>query len=281
VLVRSPELYLEETCMTSIRFNDGTAPALRGGASICAVLAVAFVLGLPQLAAAEGASGQAGGSADIEMGAIHPSPVETNAGRSRARIDDSRDPRLAIQARIDALNMLSFSQPDVGAGPGAGLGAGLVARNLFVPIVTPGVRFIDDKLFLGLGLGLSGVSVSRTGGGGNTDVSRSGWSLSPLASYDLITDPYAAFYLVGWLNLAHLGETENCNRNNGACVTVNDDTTGWGASIGAGVRGLLSRGLALGGEFGWGFLDLSTDNGPDAFVHGLFGNIFLEASVGL
>src|SRR4051794_34151044 len=94
--------------MTSIK---RTAPALYGRASM---LAVAFVIGLPQLAAAQGASGQAGGSADIEMGAIHPSPVETNAGRSRGRIDDSHDPRLGIQARIDALNMLGFSQPGVG-----------------------------------------------------------------------------------------------------------------------------------------------------------------------
>jgi hypothetical protein len=249
---------LEGTRMTSIR-------------SICAVLAVLFVAALPQLAAAQGASGsgQASGGAEIEMGAIHPSPVETNAGRSTHRVDDSSDPRLAIQARIDALNMLGFSVPG-----GMALGAALDARSLFVPIVTPGVRFLDDKLFLGLGLGFSGFSTD------NPDTSRSGWSLSPLATYDLISDQYAAFYLAGWFNLAHLGETETCNAG-GVCVTANNDVTGWGLNIGAGVRGLLSRGLALGGEFGWGFLDLSADNDPDAFVHGLFGNIFLEASVGL
>jgi len=252
---------LEGTRMTSIR-------------STCAVLAVLF--GLPQLAAAQGASGsgQASGGAEIEMGAIHPSPVETNANaeanRPTHRIDDSSDPRLGIQARLDALNMLGFSVP----GTGPGVADALAARSLFVPIVTPGVRFLDDKLFLGLGLGFSGFSTS------GPDSSRSGWSLSPLATYDLITDQYAAFYLAGWFNLAHLGETENCNAA-GTCVTMNNDTTGWGLNLGAGVRGLLSRGLALGGEFGWGFLDLNTDNGPDAFVHGLFGNLFLEASVGL
>jgi hypothetical protein len=228
---------------------------------------------VPQLAAAQGAaasgSGQASGGAEIEMGAIHPSPVETNAHPTH-RVDDSNGPRLGIQARIDALNMLGFSVP-----PGTmALTLGLDARSLFVPIVTPGVRFLDDKLFLGLGLGLSGFNTD------NPDTSRSGWSLSPLATYDLISDQYAAFYLAGWFNLAHLGESENCNAA-GVCVNANNDTTGWGLNIGAGVRGMLSRGLALGGEFGWGFLDLNSDNGPDAFVHGLWGNIFLEASVGL
>jgi hypothetical protein len=245
--------------MTSIRLQAN-----------CAVICAVIAFGLPQLAAAQGASGQAGGGAEIEMGAIHPSPVETNANRPRARVDDSNDPRLGIQARIDALNMLGLSEPGVGP-----LDLALEARSLFVPIVTPGVRFLDDRLFLGLGLGFSGVSTS-----GPPDVSRSGWSLSPLASYDLITDQLAAFYLVGWFNLAHLGETETCNAA-GNCMTMNNDATGWGLNIGAGVRGLLSRGLALGGEFGWGFLDISNDGGPDAFVHGLFGNIFLEASVGL
>jgi hypothetical protein len=237
--------------------------------STCAVLAVLFVAALPQLAAAQGASGsgQASGGAEIEMGAIHPSPVETNAGRPTHRVDDSSGPRLAIQARIDALNMLGFSVPDIGP-------LTLGVRSLFVPIVAPGVRFLDDKLFLGLGLGFSGISTD------GPDSSRSGWSLSPLATYDLITDQYAAFYLAGWFNLAHLGETENCT-GGGVCTTANNDATGWGLNIGAGVRGMLSRGLALGGEFGWGFLDVSTDAGPDAFVHGVFGNIFLEASVGL
>ena len=94
-------------------------------------------------------------------------------------------------------------------------------------------------------------------------------------------DQFAAFYLVGWLNLAHLGETETCNNTTGNCVTVNDDMTGWGASIGAGLRGMISRGLALGGEFGWGFLDLSPTPARTRSCTALFGNIFLEASVGL
>lgn len=241
--------------------------------STCAVLAMLFAVGFPQLAAAQGASAsgsaQSSGGAEIEMGAIHPSPVETNAARANHRIDDSNGPRLGIQARIDALNMLGFSIP-----PGSmALDVALEARSLFVPIVTPGVRFLDDRLFLGLGLGFSGFSTS------NPDTSRSGWSLSPLATYDLLLDQYAAFYLAGWFNLAHLGQSEACNAA-GTCVTMNNDATGWGLNLGAGVKGMLSRGLALGGEFGWGFLDVSTD-GPDAFVHGVFGNIFLEASVGL
>ena len=51
---------------------------------------------------------------------------------------------------------------------------------------------------------------------------------------------------------------------------------------GGNLRGLISPGLALGAEFGWGFLDISFDPDDDGvFVHGIFGNIFLEASVGI
>jgi hypothetical protein len=237
--------------------------------SICAAFVVALALGSPQLAAAQ-ASGQASGNVDIEQGAIRPSPVEMNASHPHARVNDNGT-RLGIQVRINALNMLNFTYPDVGGSPVA-----VGAESLLVPIVTPGVRLIDDKLFLGLGLGLSGTSVSN---GPNN--SRSGWSLSPLASYDLIADQFAAFYLVGWFNLAHQGETQSCPGNGNVCMITAEDTTGWGLNLGAGVRGMISRGLALGGEFGWGFLDLSVDNGPDIFFHGIFGNLFLEASVGI
>jgi hypothetical protein len=250
-------------------------PALRGGAPLCAALVFALALAAPHLSAAQAAtgstsaSGSAGGGADIEMGATQASPVEMNAAHPHTPASND-GVRLGVQARIDALNMLNFTEPGV---PGVGLG--LAARSLFVPVVAPGVRLLDDKLFLGLGLGLSGVSVHNNG------PSRSGWSLSPLVTYDLLADQYAAFYLAGWFNIAHLGSTTTCN-GAGTCIDQPDAATGWGLNIAAGVRGMISRGLALGGEFGWGFLEVSNDNNPGGvFAHGLFGNIFLEASVGI
>ena len=232
---------------------------------------VALVLALPALGASA-QSARAGGAADIEMGATRPSEIELNAGaRPGARTRDDHRARIGLQGRLDAINLLSVASPDVGGVDTAGLG-----RRLLVPIMTPGVRLLEDKLFLGLGFGLASVSVSN----GAVDTSRSGFALSPLASYDLLIDPVAALSLAGWLNFGRLGETEVCG-GGGGCVTSNDDVTGWGLSLAANVRGFLSRGLALGAEFGWGFLDISTDNGADAFAHGVFGNIFLEASVGI
>jgi hypothetical protein len=242
------------------------------------------------------ASGQAGGSADIEMGATQPSQVEMGAGTSSsssshnggnygssshvrtssepAPSHDSGGARLALQLRLDALNMLNFAAPNL-----QGLDAPTIGRRLLVPLVAPGVRFLDERLFLGLGLGLSGAS--QDNGGNNTmKQSRSGWSVTPTVTYDVLREQIAAFSLIGMFNLARLSESTACNNN--ACVDTRNAVFGWGLSLGAGLRGLISQGLALGGEFGWGFLSLSQEgNGPSAFVHGLFGTLFLEGSIGL
>jgi hypothetical protein len=258
----------------------GIAPALRGGATSM-TLVLASALCAPMHAAAQvtvGGSAEASGDADIESGANSASDIE-RGGTARGNVDDDNDGRidegedvdvdvdendgvggeglrLAIQGRIDAINMVAIADPD----------PFLSQRRLLVPIVTPGVRLLDDnELFLGLGLGFSGYSSDN----GPNEQSRSGWSLSPLASYDVLKDDVAALALLGWINLASLGEEENCDA--GGCETENDDGFGWGLSLGAGLRGFVSEGLALGGEFG----------GPDVFVHGIFGNIFLEASIGL
>jgi hypothetical protein len=244
--------------------------------TIITLLALALAtpaVGSAQAAAASG-SGSGSGSADIEMGATQASQVETNAGASSSRVHTSAPVihdsgvRIALQARLDALNLLAFSQPDADM-----LNGGSVGRRLLVPMVAPGVRLVDGKLFAGLGLGLAGVST-----GNNT--SRSGWSLDPVVTYDLLRDQVAALSLVGMLNFARLSRTEVCNAN--VCMDQNNSLFGWGLSVGAGLRGLISQGLSLGGEFGWGFLDLAPGaGGGHTFVHGLFGNIFLEASVGI
>jgi hypothetical protein len=244
---------------------------------------IALALGTPLHAAAQvSVGGSAEAEADIESGANSASDIETGAAGDVDRDDDDDDRdqdrvevssgggdgiRLGIQGRIDAINLVGLADPT----------DFVEQRRLFVPIVTPGVRLLDDNaLFLGLGLGFSGASSEEPDG---DEVSRSGWSLSPLAAYDLVRDDVAALSLLGWINLASLGETEVCDAD--GCMEQNNDEFGWGLSLGAGVRGLLSEGLALGAEFGWSFLNISADAGDDLFVHGLFGNIVLEASVGL
>jgi opacity protein-like surface antigen len=244
-------------------------------------LVLAFVSSTAQ--AQIGMSAQ--GEADIESGANQASDIELGAGgRARegrassdggnvsARSGGGGGVRLALQGRLDAINMLSFASPAVGLGDGIAA----AGDRLLVPIVTPGVRLLDEsRLFLGAGFGFAGVSAET----GPNEESRSGWSFSPLVSYDVITDDSAAFSLLGWFNLAKLGETERCTA--AGCQDQNNDRFGWGLSLAAGLRGFVSRGLAIGAEFGWGFLDINIDPGTDVFVHRVFGNIFIEGSIGL
>jgi hypothetical protein len=216
------------------------------------------------------AEGQASGSSDIELGATSPSRIEMTGGTSgRGPAQSDGDIRLALQLRIDAINTLSLADP-------AGVvGAGIVdlGRHLLVPVATPGVRLIEDRLFIGLGFGFVGASTED----GPNEESRSGFSVSPLASYDVLDNDAAALSLLGWLNLASLGETEQCTA--AGCADQNDDAFGWGLSLGAGLRGFLTDSVAVGGELGWGFLSIASDAGGDAFVHGVFANLLLEASI--
>ncbi len=182
----------------------------------------------------------------------------------------STGPRIGLQGRLDAVNILA---PGGVAAPGLNIDI----RGLFVPIVTPGVRLIDDRLYLGLGFGFAGVSQDNRPA--DRDESRSAFSFSPLVSFDLLSDQVASFGLVGWLNLLSIGETEECE--GGACRNLNDDGFGWGINLGVGVRGKISRGLAVGSEFGWGFLSIAFDNEQDVFYHGVFGIILFEATVGV
>jgi len=250
------------------------------------VMTFALSLWAPWSAVAQ-ISAEGSASADIEGGADEASEIETSAsssggGETELRADADTDVgggggggapsglRLAVQGRLDAINTLVLADP-------TGDNGTLNQRRLLVPIITPGVRLLDDsELFLGLGFGFSGYSNDDDG---PNEESRSGWSLSPLVGYDLLRDDTAAFSLLGWINLASLGETEDCDA--GGCMDVNNDLFGWGLSLAAGLRGFVNPGLALGGEFGWGFLDISADAGGDSFVHGVFGNIFLEASLGI
>jgi hypothetical protein len=225
---------------------------------------------MPGLAAAQvRQSGKSGGNADIELGATLPSQVERNAGAdhqdSHGRDDELR---IGLQLRVDAARM--FDGGDVDGPTVAG------AKALLVPVVAPGVRWLDGRLFTGLGLGLYGASVEQGAG----SQSRGGFGLSPVATYDLLGQDAITLSVGGWLTFASLGETETCTAGDN-CQDNNDDVTAWGLSAVGTIRGALMRGLSLGGEFGWGFLDFSADEGTDSFVHSLFGALVLEATIGI
>jgi hypothetical protein len=166
-----------------------------------------FVLAVSSGAHAQTASGQASG--DIELGATEPSRVELRGGadddgaranRGRGPVHNDGDIRLGLQLRLDAINTLALSS-SLGVD---GAGFADLGRQLLVPVATPGVRILDEQLFLGLGFGFVGVSVDE----GPNEASRSGFSISPLASYDVLDDDTAALSLLGWINMASLGETE-------------------------------------------------------------------------
>src|SRR6185503_746134 len=104
---------------------------------------------------------------------------------------------------------------------------------------------------------------------GPDEESQTGFSLTPLVSYDLLADDTGALSIVGLVDLASLGETEVCDA--GGCMDQNDDAFGIGLGIGAGLRGNITPGVAIGGEFGWGFLSVDRDAADDGdFVHGVF-----------
>lgn len=200
--------------------------------------------------------------------------------------------RIAVQGRIDAVNVLGL-QDGLNLDPGGG-GPNVVVPLVFVPLVTAGVRLIDTRLFLGVGVGFFGASVSQCGDTGcdeETTTSTSGFSLSPLVSFDLIQDPgrLGALYVVGWLNLANAGgyTVERVQPGRTDTTTVDGDFF-WGLNAGIGLRGNITPGAAIGTEWGWGFAT-STDDGDTSgaaddrttFVHGIFGTIVFEATVGM
>ena len=187
--------------------------------------------------------------------------------------------RLAMQGRLDAFNVVQLSRPQIGGNVG-GL-AGDLGRSLMTPAITPGVRLIDSRLFLGLGVGFG--SSSWDDNNGNT-ASQSGFSIVPTATFDLISGPDAALSLGAMFTMAQIGKPEVCGRmgQNTTCVTQNNGAFGMGLSALLGLRGKITESVALGTDFGWGFMKVSGNgNNPDQFVQGLLGMLLLEASLGL
>ena len=202
---------------------------------------------------------------DIELGANNRTNTNYNATR-----DDS-DVRIGLQIRLDAINVLGPLEQTPGTTQSIG-------RRLLVPLATPGVRLIDGKLFLGAGLGFYGYSSEDEDEDGQ---SRSGFGLSPLAQFDVIREDAAALSIGGALHIASMSETEACVA--GECMDLDDGASGIGLSLGAGLRGMILPGLALGADFGWGFLSLSYDDQDElsVFIHGIYAAIMLEATIGV
>lgn len=212
--------------------------------------------------------------------AAPPAQAQDAGGAPTARRGGTR---LALQGRIDAFNMFGVSDALVfGIDRDLDFGA-LAAGSAFAPIVSGGLRM--DRLFVGAGLGLTGGSVSECENDGcsaESSVSNTGWSITPMAFYDVLNDGAGALALGGWLNVGNVGGG-TFEDEDGRTVSE-DGFFSWGLTLAAQIRGMLSEGLALGAEFGWGFLSWSEgDNDGDAsiFIHGLFGTLLLEGSVGL
>lgn len=148
--------------------------------------------------------------------------------------------RLAMQARLDVLHVGGVS----------------TLPNTTVPIVAPGVRLIDDLLFVGLGLEFFTVS----------DDGPKGFAISPVVTYDLLSEKWAALYVAGWINLG----TQNPEGPVGSHFL-------FGANAGVGMRAKVHQALAIGTEWGWAFNVV--DDG--AFSQGIFGTVMLEVSYGI
>ncbi|MCA9583636.1 MAG: hypothetical protein KC416_17680, partial [Myxococcales bacterium] len=172
----------------------------------------------------------------------------------------SRPIQLALQARIDTLNLL-----------GGGDLTGAQSVTPITPFATIGVRLLDQRLFLGAGVGLAGTNTDNGNGNGT---GRSAFALSPVILFDVLRNDLAALSVGGWFNIGRVGDTSDDNGN-----ANNDGYFGFGANAVAGIRAFLNPNLAIGGEFGWAFFDVNADANGGNFSHGLFGTLLFEAGL--
>ena len=223
------------------------------------------ILGIAMaIASTASAQWSAGGEATAQAQAPAPAPARSGGTR------------LGIQGRIDAFNMfgvaddLVFGPTDAPAAP-------------FAPTATVGLRM--DALWVGVGLGLVGGAVSTCEEDGcdrESTVSNSGFSISPLAFFDILRDSGGALAVGGWFNFGSVGG--GTFEDADGTEISEDGFILWGLNLALQGRGMVTEGLALGSEFGWGFLSFSegdNNNDQSVFVHGFFGTLFIEGTVGL
>lgn len=191
--------------------------------------------------------------------------------------------KLEFQSRVDAFNLFNTGFDDDG-----------ILLNFFgvVPIVSTGVRLVDDKLYVGLGFGYVSVSSTNceTPGGDDADCeiettsSSSSWSLSPTVSFDVLTAKPMALAIVGWFNFGTIDSSKTETTQGGNTVTLESDGDfWWGFNLGVGIRGYVTEGVAVGTEWGWSFANRSDGNneGDGTTFHGIWGTINIVAAIPL
>jgi hypothetical protein len=194
--------------------------------------------------------------------------------------------RLALQGRLTAVQYTETR--GLGVGPGD-VG---VPQSTLAPYATAGVRLIDSRLFVGLGLGFGSYSFKDCGATCDDyrSVSRGYFGLSPVVSFDFLRSGPAALYGLGWLTFGSIGGSTVVIETPGARNTTEtrDGGSALGASLAVGIRANIVDGLAIGTEWGWGFASYVFDGreagdaqDESVFTHGMFGTVMIEGSLGL
>lgn len=155
-----------------------------------------------------------------------------------------------------------------------------------LPAVTAGVRLLDQRLFVGVGIGWYGTRFNDCtggGGGGCVDTRVRGYQLTPTVTYDVLVRGPARLYPIGMLSLGTLG------RQSATVAGITQSASGdfWlGMNLGAGIRADFADGaLSIGSEWGWGFARTAYDEpggGTNKLsAQGAWGTVFFAARLGL
>ena len=175
----------------------------------------------PLVRAARRQSGQREGEADIELGANQASDIETERGFARQRRRQQRQRvaahrcgggrrrlRLAIQVRLDAINMLGFADPGATGMRRPALRGPAPARADRDARRAPARR---RRAVPRRSASASPASTTiRTARG--EEFSRSGFVVQPARQLRPARDESAALALLGWLNLGEPGRERDLRR---------------------------------------------------------------------
>lgn len=188
--------------------------------------------------------------------------------------------QLAFQGRINAMGYLAPKTNDL-----------LSAIQTITPYVTPGVRLIDGRLFVGVGIGFGAFSSEECQDtcADYDRISQNYFALSPMAFFDILRAGPASLYAGGWFSFAPISSVTFETRRASTTVTnERDGGTAIGVNLGVGIRAQLVEGLAIGTEWGWGLASYSDDGAETGVardlsttLHGLFGTVMIEGSIGL
>jgi len=186
--------------------------------------------------------------------------------------------QLAFQGRINAMGYLVPTE-------------NLARLQTITPYVTPGVRLIDGRLFVGLGIGFGGFSSNECQDTCDEydRASQSYFALSPMAFFDILRAGPASLYAGGWFSFAPISSATVETRRGAMTSTFETDSaTAIGVNLAVGIRGQIVEGLSIGTEWGWSFTSLSRDGGETGenddtttALHGIFGTVMVEGAINL